>query len=89
MVGLSGSGSQSCGKFVEKRRLSANGDYGHREWFSGFVTGHNWYSKEPQFPGRDRSLDYDAAMVYAESYCRANPTHIFLQAVLAYIRDAK
>jgi len=79
-----GTGTFSCGKFVEARRV-VGGDRAYRQWFVAFASGHNWFSNDGQLRSASHELDDDAAMVWIENYCRRQPTVGFVFAAAKFI----
>ena len=80
---LIGSGTGSCGKWLESRQNLAV-HYQHQQWVYGFLSGVNWETSGPQA----KPPDGEAVVAFVDTYCRNNPLHILALAAAALVQEA-
>ena len=76
--GILGSGTQSCGNYVETPTSSTH-DLAYVAWTVGYLTAYN--RSEPDTYNILGSSDLDGAMVWLKNYCKEHPLERFVSAV--------
>jgi hypothetical protein len=78
-------GGLSCGKWTNTPRRSFEHDV-FRKWVLGFVSGVNFENTDGDFL---KNMDADALTAWVDNYCRRNPLHGIVQAMLALIQELR
>jgi hypothetical protein len=74
-----GSGTASCGKYVEARKSDSDGNY--RAWLAGYISALNLMTKDTYNVMGE--TDTDGMMLWIENYCTGNPLKRFESAAQA------
>jgi hypothetical protein len=82
-VFIPGFGQDSCGRWIESRRVR-NTDWTHEvAWLQGFVAGHNWYTAD-QKAAMTTAEPLDVAL-WLDRFCAVNPLSGVGTGAAAYI----
>jgi hypothetical protein len=83
-----GFGLQTCGSFMEARRVERDLDY--IDWLSGFLSAVNWSRASRGLVDRagvTAGTDLAGPLGWLDNYCRANPLDSFAAATVALTNE--
>lgn len=79
----SGSGTVSCGQYLQDRKTDSRFDYQYTQWVSGYVSAYNVFSTYPQV-GRQTA---ETVLAYLDKHCRDSPLDLVIQGAEAMISE--
>lgn len=83
-----GAGATSCGQYLEARAQnpssSAAINVGLMQWFWGYASAYNMYSKTPQYTV---TIDGATVLAYVDRYCRNNPLSAATDAMVKLVES--
>lgn len=82
-----GSGTLSCGKWLEERRAGGWPDINSTHWLTGFLSAYNVYG-----PGKGNiagSVDRAGMTAWIEQYCVNNPTNTLTDAAVGLVKHLR
>ena len=82
-VAVIGTGTLSCGKWLEGSRQGPAARAQLLQWVYGFLSGVNSHTAGPQA----KPLDVEAGAAFVDAYCRNNPLHALVLAAAALVQE--
>ena len=83
-----GSGTQSCGTYLQGRRVPNDFvDYQTAQWVWGYLSAYNRYVAYSKFTPVSKNVPSGDVLAYLDKYCRENPLHVMAQAMDVFIPD--
>jgi hypothetical protein len=69
---VNGSGTATCGQYLQDRKTDARYNYQYTQWVSGYVSAYNFFSTHPQVAAQSA----ETVLAYLDKHCTDNPLHL-------------
>jgi hypothetical protein len=85
IVSMIGVGNHSCGQYSQYTNREQAKEYRqmYQQWAWGFMSGHNWVSRDQQ----TRTADDATVAAFLDNYCRRNPLSTVGAGVAALVAE--